>query len=237
MSMQAQEAYRQTYTEGHQEIVAHLPLVKKVVNHLRARLPDFLETEELEQMGMIGLIEASRRFDPSRGIAFEAYARTRIRGAVIDGLRMQSDMPRSAMAQIRNHNNTRQQLSNELGRQPTQSEVAAELGLSEADFQRERSQVHQYQKVAMEDARQEIESIATEQINDNPEELVDGMLLRKQIAEKIRELPERDQLVLSLYYVEELNLKEIGAVIGVSESRVSQILSGNAKTLRKKLLR
>lgn len=235
--MQAHAAYRQAYTEGHDEIVAHLPLVKKVVNHLRARLPDFLEVEELEQMGMIGLIEAHRRFDPSRGIAFEAYARTRIRGAILDALRMQSDMPRSAMGQIRNHNSSRQQLAHELGRQPTQAELAEDLGLSHEEFQRERALVHQYQKIAMEDVQQEVEAIATEQIDHNPEQLVDDMLLRERIAEKIRELPERDQLVLSLYYVEELNLKEIGTVIGVSESRVSQILSTNAKRLRKKLAR
>lgn len=210
-------------------------LVRRVAAHLKGRLPDFIDQDDLEQMGVIGLIEAARGFDPSRGVPFEPYARTRIRGAILDALRKQSDLPRSAMQNQRTHNEAQRQLSQELGRAPTQAEIAEELGLDVDDFQKERNHAHQYHVVAMEDVTSEVELLSGDSLGDNPEQLLETTQIQEQVATEIDALPERDKLVLALYYVEELTLKEIGSIIGVSESRVSQILSSNAAVLRKKL--
>ena len=211
-----------------------LRLVRRVAVHLKARVPDFVEVDDLVQYGIIGLLEAEKAFDASKGIPFDAFVRQRIRGAMIDELRRMSDIPRSAVANLKAHNEAAKRLSAELGRQPTQAEVAGALGLSPEAFQNERTHAHRFQTLAFDDAEQEVAGVTADP------ELDPAMLVAEQegltaLQEAIAELPERDQIILQLYYVEELNLKEVGAVIGVSESRVSQLISASAGKLRQLL--
>ena len=214
--------------------LAQLRLVRKVAVHLKARVPDFVEIDDLVQYGILGLLEAEKAFDPSKGIPFDAFVRQRIRGAMIDEIRRMSDIPRSAVANLKAHNDASKRLASALGREPTQAEIAAELGLSDEAFQNERTHAYRFQTLAYDDVEQEVEGVTAAPELD-PSTLVAEQEGLDALQEAIAELPERDQLILQLYYVEELNLKEVGAVVGVSESRVSQLLTASAGKLRRLL--
>lgn len=229
--MQRMRVYEQVRQEGNDAILQHVGLVKRVALHLKVRLPPMMELSELVQIGMIGLLEASRSFDPSKGVDFEDFAYNRIRGAIIDEVRRMSTMPRSAIANLKQHGEATQALANQLGRAPRESEIAAFTGKDLKDFQREGSHAQWYETVSMETVPDEAMSVAAAS-SWEPETRVAEAQLMDSLQSAIAALPERDRLILSLYYSEGLNLKEIGATIGVSESRVSQILSGNVKKLR-----
>jgi RNA polymerase sigma factor for flagellar operon FliA len=212
--------------------LAQLRLVRKVAVHLKARVPDFVEVDDLVQYGIIGLLEAEKAFDASKGIPFDAFVRQRIRGAMIDEIRRMSDIPRSAVANLKAHGEASKRLAATLGREPTQAEIAAELGLSDEAFQNERTHAHRFQTLAYDDVEQEVDGVTAAPELD-PSVLVADQEGVDALQEAIGALPERDQLILQLYYVEELNLKEVGAVIGVSESRVSQLITASASKLRR----
>ena len=133
------DLYNQVAQQGHDPILAHVGLVKRTALHLKARIPQVMDVDELIQVGMIGLIEASQSFDASRGVDFEIFARTRIRGAILDEVRRISVLPRSAISHIRETNEATQELATELGRAPTQGELADFMGKDAADYQKERS--------------------------------------------------------------------------------------------------
>jgi RNA polymerase sigma factor for flagellar operon FliA len=213
-------------------IHAHLGLVKRVALHLRVRLMSFMELEELIQVGMVGLLEAARAYDPTKGIPFEHFAHSRVRGAIIDEVRRMSSLPRSAVAIHKQHNEEQRQLATALGREPSQAEMAAALGKDVDDFQEERRKAAQFQTVYLEDVAEQALSVPDDSLR-RPDVLAEESQFMGALVAAIGELSERDQLVMSLYYQEDLNLKEIGAVLEVSESRVSQILSANVKKLRK----
>jgi RNA polymerase sigma factor for flagellar operon FliA len=215
-------------------VLKHVGLVKRVALHLKARIPAYMELDELMQVGMIGLIEASKSFDASKGIEFEAFARNRVRGAILDEVRKLSDLPRSAVGHVRENNEAQQALAAELGRAPTQTELAAYLGKDIDQYQRERAHAHHFQVVAMDELQSESLEASPSDYGE-PELDVENAEFMDELTRAIERLPERDRLVVSLYYVEEMNLKEIGAVLEVSESRVSQILSQSVKTLRSRL--
>ena len=183
---------------------------------------------------MIGLLEASRTYDPTKGVDFEDFAYNRIRGAIIDEVRRMSSMPRSAIANLKQHGDAAQALANQLGRAPRESELAEFTGKDLKEFQREGSHAQWYETVSMEVVPDEALSVAAER-SWEPETRVSESQTMDALQQAIEGLSEREKLVLSLYYSEGMNLKEIGAVIGVSESRVSQILSANVKKLRAKL--
>jgi RNA polymerase sigma factor for flagellar operon FliA len=229
--MQRVRVYEQVRQEGNDAILQHVGLVKRVALHLKVRLPPMMELAELIQIGMIGLLEASRTYDASKGVDFEDFAYNRIRGAIIDEVRRMSTMPRSAIANLKQHNEASQALANQLGRAPRESEVAAFTGKDLKDYQREGSHAQWYEVVSMETVPDEALNVAAS-TSWEPETRVAEAQLMNTLQSAIADLPERDRLVLSLYYSDGLNLKEIGATIGVSESRVSQILSGNVKKLR-----
>ena len=219
-------------SQPNDNLLDHIGLVKRVALHLKTRLPNFMELEELIQVGTIGLIEAAKSFDESKGVEFEIFARTRIRGAILDQVRKLSYLPRSAMVNIRDHNEASAALSAELGRQPTQSELADFMGKNLEDFHKERTHAYRFQTVSLESQVLEDVEVPAEEVNEPETELVESQLLEA-LAESIEILPEREKTIISLYYVEEMNLKEIGAVLEISESRVSQILSSTVKLLRK----
>lgn len=212
-------------------LMEHIGLVKRVALHLKTRLPNFMEIDELIQVGTIGLIEAAKSFDDSKGVEFEIFARTRIRGAILDQVRKLSYLPRSAMVNIRDHNEATAVLSSELGREPSQTELAEFMGKDLESFHKERTHAYRFQTVSLESQVMDDVEIPSNEINEPESELADAQLLNA-LEGSIESLPERDKTIISLYYVEEMNLKEIGAVLDISESRVSQILSSTVKKLR-----
>ena len=225
------DLYNQVAQNGRDPILAHVGLVKRTALHLKARIPQVMDVDELIQVGMIGLIEASQSFDATRGVDFEIFARTRIRGAILDEVRRISVLPRSAISHIRETNEATQELATELGRAPTQSELADFMGKDAAEYQKERSHAHQMLMVDSEAAENEM--LNTPQAGYEPEQEVGDAMMMDSLSQAIEQLPERDQIIMALYYTEDLNLKEIGAVLDISESRVSQLLSANVKKLRK----
>lgn len=217
------------------ELMEHIGLVKRVAIHLKSRLPNYMELDELVQVGTIGLIEAAKSFDSTKGVEFEVFARTRIRGAILDQVRKLSYLPRSAIVNIRDHNEATALLSGELGRGPTQSELANFMGKDLESFHKERTHAHRFQTVSLESQLPDSVDLPASEVSDPEAKLADSQMLES-LAESIESLPEREKTIVSLYYVEEMNLKEIGAVLDVSESRVSQVLSATIKQLRQHLL-
>ena len=216
------------------ELLAHIGLVKRVALHLKGRLPNFMELDELIQVGMIGLIEAKSSFDATKGVDFEVFAKNRVRGAILDQVRKMSYLPRSAIVNIRGHNQASAVLSGELGREASQTELAEFMGKDVDSFQKERTHAHRFQTVSLESQLPDTVDMPGS-ANNEPEANMAREQFMDSLMSSIDSLPERDRTVISLYYVEEMNLKEIGAVLEVSESRVSQILSSSIKKLRQNL--
>lgn len=226
--------YEQVDNRHESLIMAHMPMVKRVAVHLKARIPPFMELDELVQVGMVGLIEAARSFDPTKGHEFEHYALSRVRGAILDEVRRQSFLPRSAVAFNKTENEAVHALGAELGRSPTQAELAEYMGKDIDEFQKERGQAKRFETFSMEVVNEEVMRMPADHAQ-RPDVMVEEAEFMQAVVQAIGDLPEREQMVMSLYYVEELNLKEIGEVLGVSESRVSQILSTVVKKLRSQL--
>jgi RNA polymerase sigma factor FliA len=223
--------YESMRPKGEELVMAHLDMVKRVALHLKARIPAFMELDELIQVGMIGLLEASRAYDPTKGVEFENFAHSRVRGAMLDEVRRLSFLPRSAVAFNKSHNESVHTLAAELGRTPTQAEIADYMGKDIEEFHKERGKARLFETYSMEVVTEEVMSIADES-SQQPDVMVEEAQFMDAVTDAIANLPEREQLVMQLYYVEELNLKEIGEVLSVSESRVSQILSTVVKKLR-----
>jgi RNA polymerase sigma factor for flagellar operon FliA len=226
--------YEQAENRHESLILDHMAMVKRVAVHLKARLPPFMELDELVQVGMVGLIEAARSFDPTKGFEFEHFALSRVRGAILDEVRRQSFLPRSAVAFNKSENEAVHVLAAELGRAPSQAELALFMGKDIEEFHRERGQAKRFETFSMEVVTDEVMSMPADS-SMQPEVMVEEAEFMEAVVEAIDQLPERERLVMSLYYVEELNLKEIGEVLGVSESRISQILSTVVKKLRQNL--
>jgi len=223
--------YREVQNNSEALVMAHLGMVKRVALHLKVRLPPFMEVDELIQVGMIGLLEAARAYDPAKGIEFENFAHSRVRGAILDEVRRMSFLPRSAVAINKSHNEATHSLAAELGRTPTQAELAEHMGKDIDDFHKERTQAHRFETYSMEVVTDEVMSLAADSAM-QPEAIVEHEDFMEAVVGAIEDLPEREQLLMNLYYVEELNLKEIGEVLGVTESRVSQLITATVKKLR-----
>jgi RNA polymerase sigma factor for flagellar operon FliA len=211
-------------------------LVKRIAHHLIGRLPPNVLVEDLIQAGMIGLIEAQKNYDGSKGASFETYAGIRIRGAMLDDIRRGDWVPRSVHKHSRDISQAISVLEVELNRDPTDTEVANHLGMSLEQYHKALSDINCSKLVGIEDLGISEDSVSVADEEDNsPFQGVADDAFREALIESIKSLPEREALTLSLYYDEELNLKEIGEVLGVSESRVSQILSQSMQRLRTKL--
>ncbi len=218
-----------------QLIEQHADLVKRIAHHMMGRMPASVSVEDLVQAGMIGLIDASKKFDPSKGASFETYAGIRIRGAMIDELRKGEWAPRSVHRNSRAIQQAIQTVENRTGRDAYDREVAKELGVELDEYHAMLQDTMATKLFSIDEMLAPDEHIETDFVDldyENPYEGMQKDSLKRHLAQAITQLPEREQLVLSLYYDEELNLKEIGKVLGVSESRVSQIHGQAAQRLR-----
>ncbi|GMM90247.1 RNA polymerase sigma factor FliA [Vibrio sp. D420a] len=212
-------------------------LVKRIAHHLLGRLPPNVLVDDLIQAGMIGLIEAQQNYDGSKGASFETYAGIRIRGAMLDDIRRGDWVPRSVHKNNREISNAIAELEATLNRDPSDAEIAKHMGLTLEQYHSALTDINCSKLVGIEDLGVSDDVISpNEDSQDNlPFQGVADESFRQALIDSIKQLPEREGLVLSLYYDEELNLKEIGEVLGVSESRVSQILSQSMQRLRTKL--
>lgn len=218
----------------------YLYLVNRIAYHIMARMPSNVQVEDLMQAGMVGLLEASQKYDASKGASFETYAGIRIRGAIVDEMRRGDWAPRSVHRNSRRVAEAIKRLESRLGRDAKDTEVAAELEVSVDEYHDMLRDGVSTRLFSLEETYEEDESrLGPQSISEplvGPAEGVQRQSMKKALAQAISDLPEREQLVLSLYYDKELNLKEIGRVLGVSESRVSQIHSQAAMRLRVRLV-
>ena len=219
-----------------ESILEHISVVKQIAFHLKGRVPDVMDINDMIQVGTIGLMEAAKVFREEDGIGLEVFAKSRIRGAILDEVRKLSRLPRSAIVSIKTHNKATKELSDSLGREPRNNEVAEHLGISLEQYEKEREHANRFATVSDPEGTLIQNQVDTRSHAEDPGEAIANDETKRILAAEIEELSEREQLVLSLYYEKELNLKEIGAAIGVSESRVSQILSTTAKKLRTKMM-
>ena len=210
-----------------------LPLVKRVAHRLSARLPSHLDVRDLVQAGLVGLLDAMERFEPSRGIKFWSYAERRVRGAMLDSLRNLDPVPRSIRRRRREIESAFSKLEGRLGRSATDEELAEEIGVDMVDLERILEEVRGVEiGLSLADGTDElIQFIADEQAVD-PFVVVEKDEMQQNLADALQSLPERERLLLALYYNEELTMKEIGSVLNVNESRVSQLHSRAVLRLR-----
>ena len=217
-------------------LTEHMPLVKRLAHQMKAKLPPSVEVDDLVQAGMIGLLDAINRYEENHGAQFETYAVLRIRGAMVDELRSSDWMPRSTRANMRKVEQAMAALQQQLGRPPSESEVAKSLKLSLADYQDLLGDSGGHQLVYYEDFHDEDGSdsfLDRNAVDDaDPLKSLLDTDFRQTVIDAIDALPPREKMLMGLYYEEELNLKEIGAVMGVSESRVSQLHTQAVARLR-----
>ena len=220
--------YRSAQSALHEDMVEqHAPLVKRIACHLINRLPASVQLEDLIQAGMIGLLEASRNYDKNQGASFETYAGIRIRGSMLDEIRKNDWAPRSVHRKARMVAEAVREIEHEHGRDARDTEIAESLDMSLSDYYKILQDNSYHKVLSFEDMGTGDDSILDNMSNNDPG-ILDGLQredMQHIVTEAIASLPERERLVMALYYDEELNLREIGAVMGVSESRVSQIHS------------
>jgi RNA polymerase sigma factor for flagellar operon FliA len=221
-------------------VVTYAPLVKRLAYQMMARLPASVEVEDLMQNGMMGLLDAINRYEEGMGAQFETYAVQRIRGAMIDGLRESDWAPRSARRDMRRIEAAISQLEQENGRAPSEGELAAHLGVTLPEYQQMLQDARGHQLLYFEDfTSDEGEDFLERHLGQpeaNPLELLEDADSRARLVQAIEGLPEREKMVMALYYDEDLNLREIGEVLGVTESRVSQLHSQAVARLRSQML-
>jgi len=229
--------YHQAGVNSSSELIEiHAPLVKKIALHLLARLPASVQLDDLMQAGMIGLLEAAQRYSSTKGATFETYAGIRIRGAMVDEIRKGDWVPRSVHRNARRVAQAIRAVEGRVGREAQDAEVAEELGMELMEYHAILSDASSGRLFSLDELNESGDlPIEETETSDNPLDGVASDSFRSNLAAAIEQLPEREKLVLSLYYQEELNLKEIGAVLGVSESRVSQIHTQAALRLRGRL--
>lgn len=215
----------------------HAPLVKRIAYHLLARLPASVQVDDLIQSGMIGLIEAAKNFDGGKGASFETFAGIRIRGSMLDEIRRGDWTPRSVHRNARLIAETIAELEAEFGRDVKDVEVAEKLDITLDEYHHMLSDVSSGRIIGIEDLGITEDALVTanDQENDNLYEEQANDSFQQALIKNISSLPEREAIVLSLYYNDELNLKEIGEVLSVSESRVSQIHSQALVRLRARM--
>ncbi|MCC5855587.1 MAG: RNA polymerase sigma factor FliA [Idiomarina sp.] len=231
-------AYTSEARQQQQVVEQHTNLVKRIAHHMVARLPASVQVDDLIQAGMIGLLEAARNFDHGKGASFETFAGIRIRGAMLDEIRRGDWAPRSVHKNSRMIADAIRRVENETGRDARDSEVAEKLGMPIDEYHSILNDVSSGRMIGIEDlgvSEDVLVSGSNDSTHDEPFADIEHDAFQRSLAESIRTLPEREALVLSLYYDEELNLKEIGQILSVSESRVSQIHSQAMMRLKSRM--
>ncbi|WP_404376512.1 RNA polymerase sigma factor FliA [Vreelandella aquamarina] len=216
-------------------LTQYMPLVRRQALTLQVRLPASIELDDLIQAGMVGLLEALGRFDAAQGATFATFASQRIRGAMMDELRTRDWLPRSVRRSARAVDDTVRRLEQQYGRPPEEGEIARELGMPLSEYQQLLNDTNSGQLLPFEALIADGCEPAGDEAHSRPfEQLLDEQQ-RQTLIEAIEALPEREKLLMALYYQEEMNLKEVGAVLGVTESRVSQLHSQAVSRLRARL--
>lgn len=222
-----------------EQITKYAPLVKRIAYHMMARLPASVEVDDLIQVGLIGLMDAVSRFDGSQGAQFESYATQRIRGAMLDELREADWLPRHVRQKSRQIETAIHRLEQRNGRAPSEQEISTELGMPIDQYQSmlgdvKCSQLLYYEDFSDEDSASFLERYLVDGASD-PLAVLEDDGFRDSLIAAIHHLPERERSMMGMYYEQDMNLKEIGAVLGVSESRVCQLHSQAVARLRAQL--
>lgn len=217
------------------------PLVRRLAHHMMAKLPANVQVDDLIQVGLIGLSEALTRYEATQGVQFETFATQRIRGAMLDELRSNDWMSRGSRKSQKEIEEALRRLEHQLGRTPLESEIAAALGLSLADYQTLLGKVRGTQLVYLEDmarGAEDEDSFLDRHVGngeEDPMHVLRDQRLRQALVAAIKSLPEREQFIMSMYYEKDMNLKEIAAVLDVTESRICQLHSQSIARLRAKM--
>jgi RNA polymerase sigma factor for flagellar operon FliA len=217
------------------------PLVRRLAHHMMAKLPPSVEVDDLIQVGLIGLADALTRFESSQGVQFETFATQRIRGAMLDELRENDWMSRGSRKSQKDIETAMRRVEHRLGRTPKESEIAAELGMGLSEYQSLLGKVRGTQLVYLEDMagrNEDDDSYLDRHVADStadPLNLLRDQKLREALVAAIKLLPEREQYIMSMYYEQDMNLKEIAAVLDVTESRICQLHSQSIARLRAKM--
>ena len=226
--------------DGSALLKQYSPLVRRLAHQMIAKLPANVELDDLIQVGMIGLSDALTRFDAAQGVQFETFATQRIRGAMLDELRGNDWMSRGDRRHQRSIETAVHKLEQKLGRAPSESEISREMGLSLVEYQELLGKVRGTQLIFLEDMNgsEGEEDYLDRHVADedsSPLNRLEDQRMREALVEAIKNLPEREQYVMSMYYEHDMNLKEIAAVLHVTESRVCQLHSQSIARLRSKL--
>lgn len=235
-------AYKQTRSAGADfdataVVTRHGELVRRIAHHLAARLPASVEVDDLIQAGMLGLIEAAKNFQADQGAAFETYASIRIRGAMIDEIRRGDWVPRSVHRRYRDVVSATREVEQRKGAAANSQEVAQALGVSLDEYHHMLEDASRGQLLSLDEQMEDFdgEPRLAASCNLTPARELEHSVFKQALGDAIGNLPEREQMVLSLYYEQEMNLREIGAVLGISESRVCQIHGQAMLRLRSRL--
>lgn len=196
-------------------------LVKKIAYHLLSRLPSSVQLDDLIQSGIIGLLEAAQRYDANSDASFETFASLRIRGAMLDDLRKLSWMPRSTHQNMRKISQAVRAIENRTNSPAAAKDIATELGVSMDEYYQMASTIYANEFVSFDNFAEE--TVVSTEMSSRPSEQIEQENLCHHISDIIKNFPEREQMILSLYYTEKLTFKEIGTVLGVSEARISQL--------------
>lgn len=236
--MNGQAMYADVQRHGGQhDVGAHAPLVKRIAFHLHSRLPPSVQVEDLIQAGMIGLLEAMSNYDATQGASFDTYAGIRIRGSMLDEIRVGDWTPRAVRRQNRELVKAVKEVEDHKGGEATDAEVAQHLGVSIVDYHKMVGNAAGSRIFSLDD--DSLGGDWHDSVAGNPDSAPDivhhGQAFKQAVVEAIEELPERERLVMALYYDEELTLKEVGAVLELSESRVCQIHGQALVRLRARL--
>ncbi|HHJ37883.1 MAG: RNA polymerase sigma factor FliA [Methylothermaceae bacteria B42] len=236
--MKGAQAYAQVQSQDFESIVGrYTPLVNRIAHHLKARLPASVQLDDLIQAGMVGLLEASRQYDAGQGASFETYAGIRIRGAMLDEVRRYDWTPRSVHRKARMISEAMYAIERRTGRDARDTEVAEELNMTLDEYHQVLQDAIGCRLFSVDELFENGEAIL-DQISGSEVAPIDSLSkdnFKAALADAIAGLPERERLVISFYYEEEMNLREIGEVLGVSESRVSQINSQAMLRLRARM--
>lgn len=232
-------AYQEPRSPMDRVVTQYAPLVKRIAHHLLGRLPNSVQLDDLIQSGMIGLLEAAQKYDASKGASFETYAGIRIRGSMLDEMRRGDWAPRSVHRNSRRVAAAIRAVEMRKANEASDQEIAAELGVSLDEYfamlaDAAGRKLFSFDELPVDDSGDSL-AFAYPEAAPGPYEQVQNAAFQLRLVDAIKNLPEREQLVLSLYYDDELNLKEIGEVLGVSESRVSQIHTQATLRLRARL--